>query len=161
MAKKETIEQFTANMKKLSKDLNKAILPPFRWHLQTLQKALARGYWSVRFGERIWKWQKEVKGDPHGAPSIKIGSPGRRRYARWSSSENAFVGKVFVFGLAAKIEEGGDRLRKHVMWGRKEWISPGVMVPHHAVMDRVHEQIANVSVRKMSEEFGKFVERTL
>jgi hypothetical protein len=162
MARTYTVLQFADRMEKLAKNLNKAILPPFRKNLKLMQRALAAEYWKQPFAARIWKWQRDVKGDPHGAPSIKLGTPKRRRYARWSPSEKAYIGKIWVFGLAAKMEIGGLRLRKHAFWGRKDKRDPGLPVPRRPQWDRVVEnRLWPNTVDDISDDFWKFVEREL
>lgn len=155
----KTILRFADDLQKISKDLNKAVAKPFRDYMKLFQRALASEYWSVPFGKRIWEWQKNVKRDKKGAPSVKIGGRRRRHYARWSQSNEAFIATVWVFGLAAKIEEGG-RLRRHDIFGRAER-KPGVMVPRKPVLDRIHRKLADKAIGELSDSFAKFVERTL
>jgi hypothetical protein len=158
MAKKYTILQFADRLEKIAtpKQLNKAILPPFRKGLKIMQRALYAEYWSNRFGARIWRWQINKFGK--GGPSVKLGSRRRRSYARWSSSESAYVGRIIVSGMAAKMEEGGN-LRRHVPYGREELArSPGLPVPRSPTFERVVERTLWGYI---AESFGRFVERTL
>jgi hypothetical protein len=164
MATKLTILQFTDRLEKIAtpRQLNKAILPPFRKGLKVMQQALAAEYWSNVFGRRIWEWQRDAKGDRKAGPSLKLGTRKRRRYARWSQSEGAYIGKIHILGLAAKMELGG-RLRRHVPYGREERAySPGLHVPMSPKYASVVEnKLWDRTVDDISDSFGKFVERTL
>ncbi len=161
MAKKYTVLQFADRLEKLGKNLNKAILPPFRKNLKVMQRALFAEYWKSPFAARIWNWRQE-KFSKKGGPSVKLGTRRTRRYARWSASESAYVAQINVSGLAAKLEHGG-RLRRHVLWGRKGDIrTPGVPVPRMPIFDRLIEgKLWPRTVDDISKDFWKFVEREL
>lgn len=163
MAKKYTVLQYADRLEKLAKGVKKTVVPPFRRNLKIMQRALSAEYWKSPFAARIWKWQRDVKGDAKAKPSVKLGSPKRRSYVRWSHSEGAFIGKIHVLGLAAKLEHGG-RLRRHVFWdsSRKRSRTPGLPVPRRPVFDRVVEnKLWPRTVDDISKDFWKFVEREL
>jgi hypothetical protein len=163
MAAKLTILQFADRLEKIAtpKQLNKAILPPFRKGLKVMQKALYAEYWSNKFGARIWKWRQD-KFSRKGGPSVKLGTRRRRSYARWSQSNQAYIAQIVISGLAAKMEEGG-RLRRHVPYGRESAAySPGLSVPANRNFDKVVERkLWGKTVDDIAVSFGKFVERTL
>jgi hypothetical protein len=161
MAKTLTILQFADRIEVMAKGLNKAILPPFRKNLKIMQRALFAEYWSNRFGARIWKW-RQGKFNRKGGPSVKLGTRKRRSYARWSASESAYIARIVISGLAAKMEEGG-KLRRHVPYGRESRAySPGLSVPTSPKFTRVIEnKLWDKNVNDVSESFWKFVDRTL
>lgn len=153
-----TVLQYADRIEKISKGLNKAILPPFRKNLKIMQRALYAEYWSNKFGARIWEWRQN-KFNLKGGPSVKLGSRKRRSYARWSQSNQAYIAQINVSGMAAKMETGGS-LRRHVVFGRS--VLPGQKVPRHQVFDRVVEnKLWPTTVDDISESFWKFVEQTL
>ncbi len=162
MAKKYTVEQFRARLEEIAspRKLSRAITPPFRKGVKIMQAALAAEYWSSRFGARIWLWQRNVKGDKKGGPSIKRGKS--RQVVRWSNSNQAYVGKLFVRGLAKKIEEGG-RLRRHVPYGREKLAySPGLNVPTRPIFDRLIEgKLWPITLGYIEKDFEKYVQRNL
>jgi hypothetical protein len=159
MARTYTILQFADRMEKLAKNLNKAILPPFRENLKVMQRALYAEYWKSPFAARIWKWRQN-KWNLKGGPAVKLGSRRRRSYARWSASQGAYTARINISGLAAMLEEGG-RLRKHVFWGKGSR-EPGPPVPRRQVYERVIEnKLFDKMVGDVEKDFWKFVEREL
>lgn len=170
---KYTILQFADRVERLAKNLNKAILPPFRRDLKIMQRALYAEYWESPFGARIWKWTTHkfmwttsarsgasiLTGRKSG-PSVHLGKGSRRKYARWSVSQGAYIGQLNIEGMAAKMELGG-RLRKHVFWNKGER-EPGVGVPRHRRYEKVIEnKLFPRLVDNVSKDFWKFVEREL
>ena len=158
MARAYTILQYRDRLKVLKKDLNRAIQKPFRKGQKTMQSALMAEYWKSDFGARIWKWRQRKFG-VKGGPSVKLGGGRRRKLARWSGSEGAWVAPITVKGMAASMEDGG-RLRRHVFWGRGSR-EPGMVVPAHRVFDRVVEKNFDKTVDEMSKGFWKFVDGTV
>jgi hypothetical protein len=161
MARTYTVLQFADRLEKLAKNLNKAILPPFRKDLKIMQRALYAEYWKNPFAARIWKWRQD-KWNKKGGPAVKLGSRRRRSYGRWSASQGAYIAQINISGLAAMLEEGG-RLRKHVFWGRKGDVrKPGLPVPRMPVYEHVVEnKLFGTMVGHVEESFWKFVEREL
>jgi hypothetical protein len=137
MARTYTVLQFADRLEKLAKNLNKAILPPFRKDLKIMQRALYAEYWKNPFAARIWKWRQD-KWNKKGGPAVKLGSRRRRSYGRWSAS-------------------------KHVFWGRKGDVrKPGLPVPRMPVYEHVVEnKLFGTMVGHVEESFWKFVEREL
>jgi hypothetical protein len=118
MAKTYTVLQFADRLEKLSKNLNKAILPPFRKDLKIMQRALYAEYWKNPFAARIWKWTEgkfawTTSGRSGGSvftgrksgPAVRLGKRkrGRRQLARWSHSEGAYIAQINISGLAARM----------------------------------------------------------
>jgi hypothetical protein len=177
MPLKLTILQLTDRLEKIAKvkELNRAILPPFRKNLKIMQRALFAEYWSNRFGARIWRWTTKkfawtTSGRSGGSvftgrksgPAVKLGTRKRRQYARWSHTQGAYIAQINIEGLAAKMELGG-RLRRHVPYGRESAAyKPGLRVPTNRKFDRVVEQkLWPRTVEDISRDFWKFIERTL
>ncbi len=159
MAKKLTILQFADRLELMAKGLNKAVLPPFRENLKVMQRALYKHYWSNRFGARIWKWRQDKFG-VKGGPSVKLGTRKRRSYARWSASNSAWIAQIRISGMAAMMETGGGRLRRHVIFGRA--VRGGQQVPKDPFYDRIVEKEQwPRTIDDVSKSFWKFVERTL
>ncbi|UCD59030.1 MAG: hypothetical protein JSV16_08015 [Candidatus Hydrogenedentota bacterium] len=159
MARQLTILQFADRIEMMAKGLNKAVLPRFRKNLKIMQRALYAEYWENKFGARIWKWRQE-KFNLKGGPSVKLGAGRRRSYARWSASSSAWLAQIRISGMAAMMETGGGRLRRHVIFGKAER-KPGQQVPQMPVYDRVVEsKLWDKNVDDVSESFWKFVERT-
>lgn len=173
MARQVTILQYGDRLVKLSKGLNKAVLPPFRKNLKIMQRALYAEYWKNKFAARIWKWTEEAfswtTSSRSGAsiftgrtsgPSVKLGTRKRRSYARWSQSNSAWIAQIRISGMAAMMETGGGRLRRHVVFGRA--VLKGQLLPALPVYDRVVERkLWAKNVNDVSESFWKFVDRTL
>jgi hypothetical protein len=157
MARTYTLPGFAEQLKKLSKDLGKAVLPPMRKHQKAIRGRLIAAYWDVPFGERIWEWRRR-KFSVQGGPAVKLGTGRRPKNARWSRSEEAFIAPITVSGMAAKMEEGG-RLRRHVLWGRQSDIRAGLPVPRKAVMDRIIDDGWDRAVKEISKSYRQFVDR--
>ncbi len=153
-----TILQYRDRLKKLTKDLNKAIKPPFRKGQKLMRDELIDEYWDSEFGERIWEWRKRKWG-AEGGPAVKLGKGRKPKYPRWSASNQAYVAPINVTGLAAKIESGGGRLERHEFWGRSSR-RPGVVVPRRPVFDRVIDKQWDRTVDDISKAFWQFVDRT-
>lgn len=159
MASKLTVLQYADRLNTIAKGLNKAVLPPFRKNLKIMQKALYKHYWSNKFGARIWKWRQE-KFNLTGGPSVKLGTRRRRAYARWSASNSAWIAQINIGGMAAMMETGGGRLRRHVIFGRA--VREGQQVPKSSFYNRVVEREQwPRTVNDISESFWKYVDRTL
>ncbi len=159
MAKKYTLDQYSGRIEMLVKGLGKVVKPPFRKNLKLMQRALMGEYWKVPFAARIWKWRQR-KWNLKGGPSVKLGSTRRRSYARWSSSEKAWQGRIIVSGMAAKMETGGGRLRRHVIFGRAE--REGRRIPHKPAYERVvTNKLWDKNVNDIRKSYWDFIERTI
>lgn len=156
MPKTYSILAYSERLKKMKRELNKAIVPPFRQGQKVMRAALIAEYWREPFAERIWEWRRR-KWNLKGGPSVKLGSGKRPKYPRYSQSNQAYVAPINVRGLAAKMETGG-RLRRHSFWGRSSR-SPGAVVPRRRVYSRLIDKQFVRTVDYVSRSFWKFVRR--
>jgi len=157
MAKKYTVEEFRQRLMAIAdpKKLGKSITTPLRKGQRDIGYELKKHYWNHKLGRIVWDWRTTKFGVRSG-PVIKT----RKKYdTRWSNSERAYVAKVLISGLAAKIEEGG-RLEVHKMWGKAER-RPGVMVSRSSAKDRIIDQQWPGIIAAIEESFGRFIEKTL
>lgn len=166
--KKTTLPEFQANLKKLAKDVGKAVRTPMREEQKRIRDYLISEYWKHHLGAKIWRWRSE-KWNLKGGPTVKLGEGKRPKYPRWSNSGQAWVAPITITrnrtekSLAAKIEEGG-RLNHHVSGGdrRSAGRGLGTQVKPRPVFYRLTErEFYRRTVPKIAESFGKFVEKTL
>ena len=139
------------------KKLGKSVMTPLRKGQRDIGYELKSYYWQHRLGGKIWKWRQEkfgVKGGP-------VVHTRKKQRTRWSASEQAYIAKIEVSGLAAKIEMGG-RLERHEMWGRASLArTPGLMVSRKAILDRMIDSFWPRIADNVQKSFNKFIERTL
>ena len=159
MAKKYTIEQFRQQLMQIAdpKRMGKSIMTPLRKGQRDIGKALKWAYWQHNLGGKVWEWRQKAFGIK-GGPVVRTR---KRQRTRWSASEQAYIAKIEVAGLAAKIEMGG-RLEIHKMWGRKsDARTPGVMVSRRPVLDRMIQAYWPGTLDNVQKSFNRFIERTL
>ena len=153
MARKYTILQYADQLEVLRKNLDKAILPPLRKGQRDIVKALKENYWKHPLGEKIWNWRKEKFLQPKSGPVV------RRKRARYSHTNQAYIAQVDVEGLAATIESGG-RLRRHNVFGRAI-IKPGAVVSRRSALDNIVDRRFPQVVDDASKAFGELVDDLL
>lgn len=151
--------EYLRRVRKLNRDLNKIFQKPMRVNQKRLRDALISQYWQVPFGARIWQWYRDNKGVKQN-PGVRLGSRRRPELARWSASMRSFIAKVTIQGVAADMELGGGRLRRHVFWGRGVR-EPGLEVPRSPKAERFFEKYWQWTNPEIVREFDKFAKRTL
>ncbi len=159
MAKKYDIEGYRKALMSIAdpKKLGKSVMTPLRKGQRDIGYELKKHYWSHKLGGKIWKWRQEKFG-VRGGPVIRVR---KRQRTRWSATQQAYIAPVFISGLAAKIEMGGQHLRKHVMWGRASDVRKGVMVSRKPAMERIVGRQWPKIVGNVQISFNQFIERTL
>jgi len=167
MAKKYTVEEFRQRLMVIAdpRRMGSAITKPLRFGQREIGKALKWAYWQHKLGGKMWEWRQKAFGIK-GGPVVRTL---KKQRTRWSDSERAYVAKIAVAGLAAKIEAGvatdrnkyGGNLEKHKMWGRKEFKQPGVIVSRRPVLDRMIEAYWPGTVNEVQKSFNKAIERIL
>jgi hypothetical protein len=163
MAKKYDIEGYRKALMSIAdpKKLGKSVMTPLRKGQRDLGRYLKWHYWQHSLGSKVWIWRnKQPWGKKYKGAGPVVRTRKRQR-TRWSASQQAYIAPIFVSGLAAKIEMGGQRLRKHVMWGRDSDVRKGVMVSRKPAMDRVIAREWPKIVINIEQSYRKFIERTL
>lgn len=162
MAKKYTVEEFRQRLMQIAdpKKLGKSVMTPLRKGQRDIGYELKSAYWQHRLGGKIWKWRQDKFG-VKGGPVVRTR---KKQRTRWSASERAYIAKIEVSGLAAKIEEGG-RLEKHKFWnvigGRSDFRQPGVIVARKSILDRMIDSFWPGIANNVQRSFNDFIERTL
>ena len=160
MAKKYDIEGYRKALMSIAdpKKLGKSVMTPLRKGQRDMGRYLKWHYWQHPLASKVWKWRNKKWSKYKGAgPVIKVR---KRQRTRWSPSQQAYIAPIFISGLAAKTEEGGN-LRKHVMWGRASDVRKGVMVSRKPAKDRVIDREWPKLVVNIEQSYRKFIERTL
>lgn len=153
MAKsKMTLREFQVRFHAVVKNLDRAIRAPIAKRQRQMRKELLVEYSQSELGQIIWQWRREAFGK-RSRPLI------RNLRARWSRSQEAWVGGHDLRGLTSKIEEGG-RLKRHVFWG-KTHRKPGVIVPRRSALKQVYDKHEPLMLKDVAGALNEFFRKTI